>query len=157
MEVKIEKLAPMHVAYVRNIGPYQECGKAWDELFAWACPNNLCTTDTKYLGVGYDDPEQTPPEKCRYDACITVPKGTPTDGNVKTMSIAGGDYAVFLHKGPYEALPQSWKALAEKWLPSSGRETGCGEANRVWFEQYLNDSTQTNPEALLTAIHLPLK
>ncbi|WP_147821695.1 AraC family transcriptional regulator [Salidesulfovibrio onnuriiensis] len=157
MEVKIEKLAPMHVAYVRHIGPYQECKKAWDELGAWAGPKGLINESAKYLGACYDDPEQTPPEKCRYDACITVPEGTEVGGNVQAMTIEGGDYAVLVHKGPYETLGQGWKAIFMEWLPSSGREVTCGQDGKVCFEQYLNDPAEIKPEDLLTAIHLPLK
>lgn len=157
MEVKIEKLAPMHVAYVRHVGPYQECKKAWDELCAWAEPKGLVNDSAKYLGACYDDPEQTPPEQCRYDACVTVPTETEVEEGIKTMTIAGGDYAVLVHKGPYETLGQSWKAMFMEWLPSSGREMICGQNGTICFEQYLNDPDQTAPEELLTAIHLPLK
>jgi len=156
MEVKIEKVAPMHVAYVRHVGPYQECKKAWDELCVWAGPKGLINESAKFLGACHDDPEQTPPEKCRYDACITVPEGTPVSGTVQSMTIEGGDYATLLHKGPYEKLGQSWKTLFLDWLPTSGRKVVCGQGGKVSFEQYLNDPDQTKPEDLLTILHIPL-
>ena len=32
MEIKIENWEPCKVAFVRHLGPYQECGTAWDQL-----------------------------------------------------------------------------------------------------------------------------
>ncbi|MCP4748024.1 MAG: hypothetical protein GY874_18090, partial [Desulfobacteraceae bacterium] len=45
--------------------------------------------------VGWDNPEVTPPEKCRYDACITVPEQTKVDGEVGLQKIPSGSYAVY--------------------------------------------------------------
>lgn len=158
MKVDVKAVEDMHVAYVRHVGPYPECKKAWDELTAWAFPKGLFQESTRVLGVCYDDPEQTPPEKIRYDACITVPKDVQGEGNIKTMTIKGGDYAVLVHEGSYENLSQSWKHLFMEWLPASGRECDSDEsAKRMCFEQYLNDPTQTKPEDLRTAIHIPIR
>ena len=30
--------------------------------------------DTKFSGINWDDPEITPNQKVRYDACISIPK-----------------------------------------------------------------------------------
>lgn len=157
MEVKIEKLSPIKVAFVRHTGPYEECKHAWDTLCGWAFPNGLFNDQTKALGVCHDDPDQTPAAQCRYDACITVDDDVQAEGDVKIKTIPGGDYATLLHKGPYENLGDSWNAIFKEWLPQSGRELSCGDAESACFELYLNDPTQTKPEDLLTVIHLPLK
>lgn len=157
MEVKIEKIPTMRVAFVRHTGPYADCKQAWDDLCAWAAPKGLLSEQTKFLGICHDDPEQTPAEQCRYDACITVADDVQPEGNVQTKTVPGGDYAILLHKGPYETLGESWHAIFRDWLPQSGREMTCGDGESACFEMYLNDPDNTKPEDLLTAIHLPLK
>jgi uncharacterized protein YggE len=42
------------------------------------------------LGVYPDNPEITPPEKCRVDVCITVPEGAEPAGEVSLQTIIGG-------------------------------------------------------------------
>ena len=157
MKVDVKAIEDMYVAYVRHVGPYPESKQAWDQLTGWAFPKGLFQESTKVLGVCYDDPEQVPPEQIRYEACITVPDDVQGEGNVKTMTIKGGDYAILVHEGPYENLSQSWKHLFMEWLPASGKECDCDEGQRVCFEQYLNDPTQTKPEDLRTAIHIPIR
>jgi AraC family transcriptional regulator len=63
MEVKITTLPKMRVAYVRHTGPYEECGSAWEKLMTWAGPAGVLGPDTQMAGMGYDDPETTPPEE----------------------------------------------------------------------------------------------
>ena len=40
MDVRIEKLEPIRVAYMRHTGPYQECGKVWQKLETWMKEKN---------------------------------------------------------------------------------------------------------------------
>ena len=72
MEVRFENREPLRVAYVRHIGPYMECGKAWQTLFAQAGQQGLIGADALRIGIGHDNPDVTPAEKLRYDACLTV-------------------------------------------------------------------------------------
>ena len=153
MEVRIEKLEPMRVAFARHIGPYEECEPAWEKLCAWAGPKGLLGPDTTIIGVSYDDPEVTPPEKIRYDACITVGEDIEAEGEIGVQVIAGGDYAVTTHKGPYGNLLQTYQKLFGEWAPQSGRvvkQAAC-------FEIYRNDPKSTPPEELITDVYIPLE
>ncbi|MCP4744873.1 MAG: AraC family transcriptional regulator, partial [Desulfobacteraceae bacterium] len=96
MEISVKQMPEYHVAYVRHIGPYgpEGCGKAHEKLFQWAGPRGFVNQGT-IIGVGWDNPEVTPPEKCRYDACITVPEQTKVDGEVGLQKIPSGSYAVY--------------------------------------------------------------
>ena len=100
MDVKIETTKPMRVAFMRHVGPYHEVGETWQKLCGWAGPRGLFGPNTTLLGVCHNDPEVTPPEHIRYDACITAPDGLAADGDVGIQEIAGGDYAVTTHHGP---------------------------------------------------------
>ncbi len=72
MEAKIETLDAIKVAFVRHVGPYACCGEAWGRLCAWAGPKGLLGPQATMLAQSHDDPDVTPPDKLRYDACLVV-------------------------------------------------------------------------------------
>lgn len=152
LEVKIEKLEAQKVAFVRHVGPYNECEHAWGKLCSWAGPKGLLTSETKYLGLCYDDPEVTPKDKIRYDACITVGANVEPENYVDIQEVEAGEYAVTLHKGPFEKLAQTYAELFGKWLANSGREAKHAPS----IELYLNDPKTTSPEKLEILIQIPL-
>lgn len=152
MNVQIKKIEPMRVAFVRHVGPYIQCEKAWEKLCGWAGPKGLLGPGARFLGVSYDDPSVTPPDKIRYDACVTVKDNVRPEGEIGVQVIAGGEYAVTLHQGPYQNLEKTYAQIMGEWLPRSGREASPAPC----FEVYLNSPQNTPPEELLTEIHLPL-
>lgn len=92
-EVKI--LNDMHVAYVRRMGRYgkETSREAFSALRKWAQPAGFLNPGVM-LGMCLDNPEITPPEKCRTDACIKVPEGTMPEGEVELQTIQGGRFLV---------------------------------------------------------------
>jgi len=152
MNVQIKKIEPMRVAFVRHTGPYKECGVAWGKLCGWAGPKGLLRAGVKFLGQSHDDPEVTPPEKLRYDACITVDAGVQAEGEIGVQVIPGGDYAMVTHFGPYENLNKTYAQIMGEWLPRSGREA----STKPCFEVYLNSPDSTAPQDLITEIYVPL-
>ena len=154
MDVKIETIESMRVAFMLHVGPYEQVGQTWGQLCAWAGPRGLLGPKAKMLGVSHDDPNVTPPEKLRYDACIVVDDSVQSEGEVGGQEVAGGEYAVVTHHGPYERLNEIYGAIFGQWLPTSGREL---LAICPCFEVYLNSPENTAPDKLLTDIHVPLK
>lgn len=152
MKVRIETIEEMDVIFVRHVGPYEQCETAWNTLCEWACPKGLCQETTKFIGVCYDDPQVTPADKIRYDACLTVGSKVQGEGSIGNQTLNGGDYAIVIHKGPYSDLEKTYAQLMGQWLPESGREF----RNSPSFEIYLNDPKETPSEELLTEIYLPL-
>ena len=153
MEVKIERMEPLRVAFVRHVGPYNDVGQAWETLCMKLGRKGLIGPDSRFVGVCYDDPEVTAPEKIRYDACVTVGEDFTPEGEVGVQMLAGGEFAVVTHSGPYENLNQTYAALFGQWLPHSGRELRSEPS----LEFYLNDPESTDPEDLLTDIYAPLE
>ena len=150
--VEIKTLPPQRVVYLRHTGPYDQVGATWGKLSAWAGRRGLFGSSTRMIGVSYDDPQITPPEKLRYDAALTVDRPVQPEGQFGVMDLAGGEYATLLHKGPYETIGRSYQALLGGWLPQSGREL----RDAPCFEVYLNSPQNTRPEELLTLIHAPV-
>ncbi|MEO6547765.1 MAG: GyrI-like domain-containing protein [Ferruginibacter sp.] len=95
------------------------------------------------------------PEKSLYDAGFIF-NTNPAFGQfpeVEVTEIRQGKWAVFLHKGPYNTLWQTWNWIFNYWLSSSGfctRQADC-------FEVYLNYKSNTKPQELLTDIYVPIQ
>jgi AraC family transcriptional regulator len=153
MRVEIKQIEPMRVAYLRHVGPYDEVGEAWDRLLTLMGKEGYLGGNPAMLGICHDDPETTPAEKIRYDACLAVDEGFTGLGPIGVQTVAGGSYAVMTHKGPYNRLGESYTRLMGQWLPRSGRELRDTPA----FEIYLNDPQTTPAEELLIDIYAPLK
>ena len=66
------------------------------QVWPWLAEHGLL--DCPRFGVSLDDPSRTPPEKCRYDACVELPSGLTLPDTPET-TIAGGRYAVTHFKG----------------------------------------------------------
>ena len=152
MEVRFETRKPVRVAFVRHIGPYQECGVAWETLCKFAAGQGLFSPDTLRIGIGHDSPEITPADQLRYDACLTVDDQFQPTGEIRIQELPGGEYAVIAHRGPYAGLPDAYRWIFREWLPASRRQLRSGPC----FEIYVNDPTTTPPEDLITEIYIPL-
>lgn len=156
VDVIIGRKEAVRVACVRATGPYRESSmEAWNKMIAWAGPKGLFGPQTRFIGVGHDDPGATTPDLIRYDACVTVGSefqlgADDTDGFI--TEIPGGEYATVVHKGPYELLERTYMWLYGEWLPKSGREASPKPCHEV----YLNSPQSTPPEELLTEINVPL-
>ena len=150
--IDIKTLAPQQIVFLRHVGPYDQVGATWGRLAMWAGMRGLIGPASRFLGVSWDDPEITPPEKLRYDAAITLSRAIPPEGEFGVTELAGGEYATLLHKGPYEGLSASYRVIFGGWLPASGREL----RDAPCFEHYLNSPQNARPEELLTVIHVPV-
>ena len=153
MDVEIKTIEPMKVAYVRHVGPYDEVGAAWEKLCTGLGKEGYLGSQSKFIGISYDDPSVTPAEKLRYEACITVDDNFVPPEGIMVQTIGGGEYAVTTHFGPYEKLNETYSKLYGQWLVNSDREF----RSEPCMEFYLNDPDGTEPEDLLTDICLPLK
>jgi len=153
MDVKIQQLKPMRVAFLRHVGPYGEVGGTWDRLLTIMGKDGYLGGGTMMLGICHDDPEVTPPAKVRYDACVTVGDDFVPTGDIQVQIVAGGEYAMTTHAGPYNSLGRTYAELLGQWVPRSGREL----RDVPCFEVYLNDPQSTAPADLLTDIYAPLQ
>jgi AraC family transcriptional regulator len=152
MEVQVRKLQPTRVAFLRHVGPYAEVCGVWERLCSWAGRKGLLGPSSVIVGLSYDDPEITAPDKLRYDAAIVVGPEVQGEGEIWVQEIPGGEYAVTMHRGPYETMYETYRAVFGQWLPASGREPGAAPS----LEFYRNSPESTKPEELLTELWIPL-
>ena len=133
--VEARDLPGLHVAYARRIGRYDEIGDAFQRLIRWAGPRRLLKEETKALAIYYDNPDITPVDRLRADACITVPEGTKVKRDIGTMAVPGGLFAVAHVEIDPTQYGEAWDRLMTEWLPSSGYQPDA----RLCYELYLND------------------
>ncbi len=140
--VEVKQMPEWNVVYARHIGPYNKIGEAFERIYKWAGPRGLVRfPETKSLAVYHDSPEVTDPSKLRSDACLTVPSGTKVEGEIGTMKIPGGLFAVAHVEIDMTQFGEAWDKLVGEWMPKSGYQPD----DRMCYELYLNDP-DTHPQ-----------
>jgi AraC family transcriptional regulator len=134
MDIEVKKLPDMHVAYIRHIQGYRKEGpdsrirQAFERVSKWAAARDLFGPDTLVIGIPYDNPGITPGDRCRYDACITIPQEiVASQGAIDIQDIPGGKYAMCRIEVSVseshrisEMIDQLYDYLYGEWLPDSG-------------------------------------
>ena len=142
-EAEIKELPERHVACIRHVGPYPQIAEAIQKIYSWAGPRGLIRfPETSALAVYHDDPEQVEASLLRSDACLTVPEGTEVDGEVRTMTIPGGRFAVAHVEIDPAEYGEAWDRLIGEWMPKNGV---ASDEVRMCYELYLNDPDE-HPE-----------
>lgn len=135
MNVRVVEIEPARVACLRHTGPFGPAlGEFWRNVVApWMLDNGLMGRVS--YGVAMDDPGHTPPEKCRYDACVEVGHDDPAPPPAALGTIPGGRYAVVDYYGPSTAIGDAWYAFYGQALPAAGLKDRPGPC----FERYAAD------------------
>ncbi len=121
MDVTIKDLPRQRVAYLRATGRYGTMEQAlWERMCRWAGPRGLLRPGEPTVSICHDSPEVTPPDRCRYDACVPLPPGFEPDGEVNTSVLPGGRYAVLRVDGTVADFGPAWTDMFARWLPGSG-------------------------------------
>lgn len=155
--VTVTELPPRTVVYARHVGAYAGQPQVFAELFgrlcAFAGPRGLLGPQAETMCVYHDDPAISEEEKQRVDACLTVPPGTPVEGEIGTMEVPGGKFAVGRFEVAMNEFNLAWEAMSGGWLPDSGYQFD----DRLALEIYRNDP-ETHPEKkCVVDICIPVK
>lgn len=156
MNVRVTGLPAHHVAYMRYVGPYGPHGipELWKKFRKWMETHDLLSDSTVTLGVAYDDPDVTAPDRCCYDACVVVPADFAPDRWVNVMDVPGGKFAVSEFTGTAHEIRGAWEALYRSWLPGSGYEP----EDRPCFEVYrARICVEGEPEAFRCELCMPVR
>jgi AraC family transcriptional regulator len=105
------------------------------------------------IGISYDNPEVTPEDKLRYDACITVPEKVETSGEFVFRTLKGGEFAVYRFIGKDIEIAQAYQDIFGDWLPDSGYQVD----DRPCMEIYLNDPEKDPEHKFVMDICVPVK
>ncbi len=152
-DIATRTVAEQTLLCIPHTGSYMGIGKAFETLYGTLFSRNLFTPDMRMIGVFLDDPDLVAEEKLRSFACVTAGADVPAEAPLVRRTLAGGDYAVLRHEGPYADMGVAYRWLYGTWLPASGRSI----RDEVMFEAYLNNPREVPPNELLTEICLPLQ
>lgn len=121
--VSVKKTAPLHLLYIPSRHGYdpESTKAAWVRLFQWINARQLLTSETRLIGISFDDPEITPPHRCRYFACLAMPPEQKGDKLVNIFDFPEHLCAVARITCPGVAqIQQAYRLLYRAWLPDSG-------------------------------------
>jgi AraC family transcriptional regulator len=150
--ITIKTFPGVRLATLEHRGDYQNIGRRFDDLAAWAGSRGLLDSPRRWFGIYYDDPESVPASQLRAEAGVEIDPDTPLGEGMILREIPPLRVASIVHKGPYAELERTYRKLYE-WLPAKGEEP----SDRPCFEHYINDARTVPPSELLTEIFLPLK
>jgi len=152
-EVEVVTLPERRVLFVRHIGPYAECGRAWDALCMWAGSRGYLQPGVEFIGLCHDDPDVTPSGNIRYDACIGIDRDIAPEGIIGTQVLAGGLFARTTHFGSYARLSETYAMLCGQWAPANNVELRSLPSREI----YLNNPDDTAENDLITDIYVPIE
>lgn len=137
MNIHVEYLPKYRIAYVRHVGPYGPDNFAtMEKLKSWARSKSLLTDSSIILGIPQDNPETTPPDKCRYDASIVLSEGVQMDDSVCEGETFSGQYVICRIQHTTEAVQEAWSEIF-RYI----QDIGYRMDNKPILERYIGDMT----------------
>jgi AraC family transcriptional regulator len=151
MNVEVITVPETRVAYMRHVGPYGGSGitRLWQQFAAWCEQQGLMKPRRKMYGISLDNPNVTPPEKCRYDAAIEVDAAFKPQGEVGVETLAGGRYASTRFTGTSADIHKAWMGFAGDWLPGSGYQVDDRPCIEIYDEAFTMDEQSGRFSCLL--------
>lgn len=151
---KVKEMPEMNVVYIRHRGPYDQIGDAIHRVMKWCAARDLIRfPETKVVTVYHDDPSITQKEKLSSDACVTVPPGTKTEGEIGTYVIPGGKFAVASVEITADEFGEAWDKLVGEWIPEHGYQSD----ERPCYDISLNDPKEHPEGKFIVDICEPIK
>jgi AraC family transcriptional regulator len=120
--IQVRPMPPMHLVCFPAVEGYapHSIKQAWERLFHWAGARGLLDGRAQLIAVSYDDPQITPPKKCRYYACMTVPETLRSDAQVSFLDFPAHTCAVCRMDCDADQIQPVYRVLYRDWLPDSG-------------------------------------
>lgn len=155
MNITLEELSDMEVAYVRKVGSYLESREAWDKLLKWSCENWIDPRNSSYIGISLDNPAEVPEDECRFDACVSVPEGfnKKEDPVVSYRTLKGGLYALYRFHDTVDKLAIAYSSIYGQWLPNSDYDLD----DRDCLEYCLNDPMKDPEGKAIVNLYIPIR
>ena len=153
LEPKIIHIEPIEVLYVRKTGYYlSSADEAWKTMVAFVTEYVLFEKVVARYGISHDNPNVIEENNLRYDACLELSDSINPKGEVSKKQIAGGKYALFVHKGSYELLEETFRSIGD-WIV----ETSTNLRDEPSVQKYLDlDPTGIKEENLRTELYVPI-
>lgn len=154
--IEVTTRPEFHVIYLRHVGPYGQADlvpRLFAKLRGWAVARGLVDHQTRAIIVAHDNPNVTDEDKLRMSVCLTVAAGTQAEGEVGTMLIPGGRYAVGHFEIPTSRVAEAWNVVIGHWLPQSGFQPD----DRLCYEEALNVPSEHPEGKIIMDICVPVR
>jgi AraC family transcriptional regulator len=134
-EVRLRPIAAKRVLARRYLGPRSLIGSQWRDFLS-RMPKPLL--DRPRLGLAYDDPTLTPPERIRYDCAVEVsggfkPSEALLDQGFELLTTPEGQWACSDADGS-AAIPLAYRRIAGAWMRFNPDWTMEGDPHLELFE-----------------------
>lgn len=151
LQSKICYFEGLELVYIRVFGKYGErapCEIAWNKLKTFLNDNDALTTETRFIGLSFDDPNVTNYKQCRFYACASVKKKIVPTGELGTIRLQQGAYAVYTLEGSCAGLQELYDNISVNFEHSI--------RHGMAFEEYICYATENSKENI-TKIYIPIK
>ncbi|MEO7889590.1 MAG: GyrI-like domain-containing protein [Vicinamibacterales bacterium] len=150
--VSVEELAPMRLAALLHVGPFEELGATMHKAIALAKTRGMAPLGPP-MSVFLTESDGVNSHDRRAEAGFPVNPDTKITSPFHAVEVAGGRYAVGLTRGPYASLPAAWDSFVAYCYVNLVGEL----RDAPTFEVYVDDPNETLPSALATHLYLPLQ
>lgn len=136
MNYEIKEFGKRKVLFLSSKRGYlrESIYNTWKEISETVISAGYDIHNVPKYGVGHSNPEVTPEEKCRYDACIEISESDNVPSKLGVNYFPAGKYACFHFKGSSEKLLQFYLEIYKNWFSSNGYEPG----DFPLIERYIN-------------------
>lgn len=159
-DIELLAMADLRVLYVRYTGSYTGLAAAFPgmlaKLFAFASQHNLLEPGkTAVLSIFHDNPEFTDETQLRTSLCASIPCGAmvPEDGEIGSMVISSGEYAVGHFNILQSEFGAAWDFMYGEWLSNSNFQP----RDSFPFELYRSDPDDRPGGKQQVDIYLPVE
>ncbi len=153
--VVLERLEPFTLYRRRYRGPFGGLAVAWDAFCAEAeaaiaddeARHGAFGRLRRWIGVSYEDPLTSRPDRFAYDLCVEVSSGY----GRRYLRVEGGTYARFDWRGPVSGLKYAFNDLFGIAMPSRNLRMA---PNGLCLEQYRRAES---PDDFDLSIYVPVE
>jgi AraC family transcriptional regulator len=159
LHVRVERLRPILVAFIRHTGPYEsmlEPGSKlislWESLFKWGAARQLVDDNSLLIGIPQDDPTVTPPEKQRFDVGLQVQEFREPVENIGCQRIGSGLYAIGRHYGSFENLAETYTHIYDTCVTSGKYQLAPAPPFEIYSHSQLSDDLHVHATDVYMAV-----
>jgi AraC family transcriptional regulator len=154
IQVTVKEVAPTTVAFINMKGPFSQMGEAFGKLYVWIGQKGYIPSGPP-SGLYFNVPGQIPDDQLLWELrspiAGAVPPAGPDKQGLGVKRLEAVRVAATMHKGPFEAVVQTYEQLG-RWIAESGYEI-AGPSEEV----YLSNPQETPPAELLTEVRFPVR
>ncbi len=151
-QIEVKEMPELTIAYINHVGRFDQIGEVYGRLMKWAGPKGLLSSpQMKTITVYHDDPKVTEMSKVRQSAGITIDTNVKADGEVGTMAVDSGKFAVGRFEISVTGFEQAWNSMCV-WVAEGGYKVRDGK----YYELYHNDHMEHPEQKFILDICIPV-